>query len=254
MTRRAGLPFVALLAGLLGQQAIAETTPPPICPDAKLPPIALPQVRRTLAAGQEVTIVAFGSSTTQGSHASDMRHTYPAILQVELEAALPDAHVAVINRGVGGQDAPEMMVRLQTDVLALRPTLVIWQVGANGAMRGSDPASFTTLVDEGVRKLEQSGADVILMDNQRSPAVLASPLHAQIDEALADVARRDDARLFARGRLMEMWQDAGHPYAEFLADDGIHHNDLGYACLAKALARAMLDGLGPVMNRVSASQ
>ena len=253
MIRRAGLAFVATL-GLFGPGAHADPVPPVSCPAAKLPPIALPNVRRALSDGEEVTIVAFGSSTTQGSHASDMRHTYPAILQLELEAALPDAHVAVINRGIGGQDAPEMMARLDTDVIALRPTLVIWQVGANGAMRGSDPASFTTLVDQGVRKLESTGADVILMDNQRSPAVLASPLHAQIDQALADIARRDDARLFARGRLMELWQEEGHPYSEFLADDGVHHNDRGYACLSKALAASMLEGLGPTSSRVSASQ
>lgn len=253
MIRRAGLALV-VAAGLFGPAAYADTVPSVTCPATKLPPIALPNVHRALSNAREVTIVAFGSSSTEGSHASDMRHTYPAILQLELEAALPDAHVAVINRGIGGQDAPEMMARLDADVIALRPTLVIWQVGANGAMRGSDPASFQTLVDEGVRKLERSGADVILMDNQRSPAVLASPLHAQIDQALADIARREDARLFARGRLMELWQEAGHPYSEFLADDGVHHNDLGYACLAKALAGSILEGLGPLSSRISASQ
>ena len=254
MIWRAGLPLAAFLLGLSGAQAGAGAVSSAPCPAVNLPPIALPQVRRALDAGQEVTIVAFGSSSTQGSHASDMGHTYPAILQQELETALPDAHVAVINRGIGGQDAPEMMARLDADVIALQPTLVIWQVGANGAMRGNDVGSFQTLVDEGVRKLEHTGADVILMDNQRSPAVLASPQHAQIDQALADIARRDDARLFARGRLMELWQEAGHPYAEFLADDGIHHNDLGYACVAKALARSMLEGLGPTRSRYSASQ
>ena len=251
---RAGLSCVVLLASLAAQPAGAEPVPSSACPGVKLPPIALPQMRRAIANGQEVTIVAFGSSSTEGSHASDMRHTYPAILQDELEAALPGSHIAVLNRGIGGQDAPEMITRLDGDVLDAHPTLVIWQLGANGAMRGSDPASFQKIVDEGVRRLEHSGADVILMDNQRSPAVLASPMHTQIDQALADVARRDDARLFARGRLMELWQDAGHPYAEFLADDGIHHNDRGYACVAKALAQTMVDGLGPPAARLSASQ
>ena len=176
-----------------------------------------------------------------------MRHTYPAVLQDELEAALPGSHIAVLNRGIGGQDAPEETARLEADVLDAHPTLVIWQLGANGAMRGADPASFQKIVDDGVRRIEHAGADVILMDNQRSPAVLASPVHTQIDQALADVARLDDARLFARGRLMELWQEAGHPYAEFLADDGIHHNDRGYACLAKALARSMIEGFGPAV-------
>lgn len=251
MSARAGFALLVVLAGLTAQPARSEST---TCPAVKLPPIALPQMRRALSTGQEVTIVAFGSSSTEGSHASDMRHTYPAVLQDELEAALPGSHIAVLNRGIGGQDAPEMITRLDTDVLDAHPTLVIWQLGANGAMRGSDPAAFQNIVDDGVRRLERSGADVILMDNQRSPAVLASPSHTQIDQALADVARRDDARLFARGRLMELWQDAGHPYAEFLADDGVHHNDLGYACVAKALAQSMLEGLGPPAARMSASQ
>ena len=254
MSVRASLSLMVLLASFAAPLARAEPLPASACPAVKLPPIALPQMRRALANSQEVTIVAFGSSSTEGSHASDLRHTYPAILQDELEAALPGAHVAVLNRGIGGQDAPEMITRLDADVLDTHPTLVIWQVGANGAMRGNDPASFQAIVDQGVRRLEQSGADVILMDNQRSPAVLASPQHAQIDQALADVARKEDARLFARGRLMELWQEAGHPYSEFLADDGIHHNDRGYACVARALARSIIEGLGPPPARLSASQ
>lgn len=254
MNIRGSLLGLVLLAGLGTGPAKSGSIPSAACPAVKLPPIALPHMRLALAGGQEVTIVAFGSSSTEGSHASDMRHTYPAILQDELESALPGAHIAVLNRGIGGQDAPEMITRLDTDVLDAHPTLVIWQVGANGAMRGNDPAVFQDIVDKGVRRLEQSGADVILMDNQRSPAVLASPLHTAIDQALADIARRDDARLFARGRLMELWQDKGHPYAEFLADDGVHHNDLGYACVAKALAGSMVEGLGPPLSRMSASQ
>ena len=252
MTARAVLALL-LLAGLTGRPALAETAHDMACPAVELPPFALPHLRQELAAGQEVTIVAFGSSSTLGSQASDTRHTYPAVLQDELESALPDAHVAVLNRGIGGQDAMEMMTRLETDVLATHPTLVIWQVGANGAMRGNDPADFQKLVHEGVHRLESSGADVILMDNQRSPAVLAAPAHALFDEAVAEVARRDGAPLFARSRLMELWQQAGHPYAEFLAADGIHHNNHGYACVAKALARSILKGLGAA-SRLSASQ
>ena len=71
--------------------------------------------------------------------ASDSAHTYPAILQTALNKALPGAHFAVINRGIGGQDAPEELARLDSDAIAVHPQLVIWQVGANGAMRHADP-------------------------------------------------------------------------------------------------------------------
>ena len=240
--------------------ALAILSPAPVsagdydCPSAALPPLALPNVQKTLHEHRELTIVALGSSSTAGSRASDMAHTYPAVLQAALEKALPDAHVAVLNRGIGGQDAVEMLARLDHDALASAPSLVIWQVGANGAMRGMDPGEFQDLVATGVHRLQAAGADVILMDNQRSPAVLGSPKHAKIDQALADVAGREHARLFARGRLMDLWHRAGHPYAEFVDADGIHHNDRGYACLARAVAHVIVAGLSPAARSVQASQ
>ena len=209
-----------------------------------MPAPTLPKARLALAQGKELLVVTLGSSSTQGWMASDAAHTYPAVLQAELNAALPQAHVAVINRGIGGQDAPEEMARLMPDVVAIRPQLVIWQVGANGAMRGNDPAVFKAEVTEGVAALHAAGADVILMDNQRSPRVLAAPEHAAMEAALAETAVASDASLFARSKLMDQWQAGGQAYGLFLAADGLHHNDLGYSCVAKALAASIVEALG----------
>lgn len=214
------------------------------CPVSHMPALALPLVKQALASNSEVVVVALGSSSTQGWHATDIAHSYPAILQAELSAALPAAHVAVINRGIGGQDAAEMVPRLTTDALAVRPSLVIWQLGANGAMRRMDPEAFRQLVTDGISTLQAGHADVVLMDNQRAPAILAAPARAQFDQALSDAAARSGVGLFSRGTLMDQWQQAGHPYGEFVTPDGIHHNDHGYRCMAKALAGAILDGLG----------
>lgn len=214
------------------------------CPSATMPAPALPRARLALAQGQELVVVTLGSSSTQGWMASNSAHTYPAVLQAELDAALPRAHVAVINRGIGGQDAPEEVARLMPDVVAIRPQLVIWQVGANGAMRGNDPAAFEAEVTEGVAALHAAGADVILMDNQRSPRILAAPEHAVIEAALAEAAASGGASLFARSRLMDQWQAEGQAYGLFVAADGLHHNDLGYSCVAKALAASIVEALG----------
>ena len=213
------------------------------CPTAHIAPLVLPRVKEALDRNTELTIVAFGSSSTQGWHSTTIAQSYPAVLQTELSAALPEAHVAVINRGIGGQDAAEMVLRIEADVLNVRPTLVIWQVGANGAIKDRDPEKFRHLVFEGVRKLRDAGVDVVLMDNQRAPAILAAPHHVQIDQALVDVSTRTATGLFDRGALMDQWQFSGHPYEQFMSSDGVHHNDLGYHCIAKALASAILDGL-----------
>jgi lysophospholipase L1-like esterase len=196
-----------------------------------------------LATNQPILIVALGSSSTRGWMASDVGHSYPALLQRFLNENVPHASVAVINRGIGGQDAPEELARLDADVLAIRPQLVIWQVGANGAVRDESPSLFKHLVEEGIEKLKVAGADVILMDNQRSPRILASPEHGVMDQSLREIASETGVNLFSRGALMDHWAAAGAPYEDFIAVDGFHMNDRGYACLAQAMADAISTAL-----------
>jgi acyl-CoA thioesterase I len=209
-----------------------------VCPgDPPMPAFQLPHLRAAVAGRTEGLIVALGSSSTEGVMASDSAHTYPAILQAALNKALPAAHFAVINRGVGGQDAPEELARLDTDVIALRPQLVIWQVGANGAMRHADPLEFHHMVVEGVNRLAKAGIDVVLMDNQRSPRVLAAVDHIVLEHSLANVAQETGVNMFSRSHLMDAWSDEGAKPGLFTASDGLHHNDLGYLCVTQTLAR-----------------
>ena len=160
-----------------------------------------------------------------------------------MSRGLPAAHVVVINRGIGGQDAAEEGTRLQTDALAIKPAVVIWQVGANGALHDTDPALFSRLVKSGLALIRGADADAILMDNQRAPALLASHDTDPIDAALAGLAHSEGAALFSRAALMDAWRDHGAGYERFITSDGLHHNDLGYRCVAVALGRAMLAAL-----------
>jgi len=201
-------------------------------------------VKAALEASQPIVIVAIGSSSTQSWMSSDRGHSYPAVLQEALTRLLPQAHVSVINRGINGQDAPEEVSRLDSDAIAVKPQLVIWQVGANGALQSENTEVFKKLVTAGIARIKAAGADVILMDNQRSPRILQAPNHDAMDAALAQTAAETGSDLFRRGHLMDMWRDAGSPYAEFVSSDSLHLNDRGYHCIAEALAAAIVAGLG----------
>jgi acyl-CoA thioesterase I len=214
------------------------------CPaDPPMEALHLPHLQAAIAARTEGLIVALGSSSTAGAMASDSAHSYPAVLQEELNKALPTAHFAVINRGVGGQDAPEELARLDTDAVAVHPQLVIWQVGANGAMRNADPFEFHHLVVEGVNRLRKAGIDVILMDNQRSPKILAAVEHIVLEDSLRHVAQETGANLFSRSHLMDAWSEQGSKPGLFTASDGLHHNDLGYECVAASLSRLVVSAM-----------
>lgn len=234
-------PAAAPAAAPLG--AAASTLPMECPPAPDLPPMKLPHTRAALATNQPVIIVAIGSSSTRGWMATDVGHSYPAMLQRALNDAVPHISVAVINRGVGGQDAPEELARLDADVLAVRPQLVIWQAGANGAIRDAAPEAFRKLMQEGITKLKAAGADVVLMDNQRSPRILASPDHVLLENAMRDVARAANVNFFPRTVLMDDWAAAGAPNEDFIAADGLHMNNRGYACLAQALTGVIASAL-----------
>ena len=210
------------------------------CPVVQREELDLPATRAALRSSRPVTILALGSSSTEGVGASSPESSYPARLQARLRHVLAGRTVSVANRGKGGEDAREMLVRLSRELEATHPTLVIWQAGANGAVRRENPARFAALMQEGIDRIQAAGADLVLMDNQRSPVILASVGHEAFDSTLAQLARANHASLFSRGALMRRWEQAGLPTAAVLSADGMHHNDLGYECLSAALADAIL--------------
>lgn len=216
----------------------------PNCPRVAelLPPLL--GVQAELEAGEPLTIVALGSSSTEGAGASSPEASYPTQLETLLRAKLPGVELRVINAGKSGETSQEMLARLESDVLAHEPDLVIWQAGGNEVLLGRDPTAFIDLMRQGLRRLRAAGVEVVLMDNQRAPRLMNAPSSGRYDSVMQSLAEAERVPLFARSRLMRGWQEAGLPPGEVLAADGLHHNDRGYACLAHALAAALIRSAG----------
>ena len=62
--------------------------------------------RERIAQGKPLKIVAIGSSSTSGAGASSSAATYPSRLEAELKAQLPGLPITVLNKGIGGEEAP----------------------------------------------------------------------------------------------------------------------------------------------------
>lgn len=204
----------------------------------------LPAGRRALEERRKLKIVALGSSSTEGVGASAPDRAYPARLEAELRAAFPNRSIKVVNRGVGGEEVPEMLARLDRDVLADKPDIVIWQMAANAMIRGVPAQTLRAGIHEGVARIRAAGADVLLMSPQYAPRLIASGRSDEIAAQLASLATAEKAPLFPRYEIMKAWRDAqGIPFADFLIGDGLHLNDWAYACTAQLLARAMTPAL-----------
>jgi lysophospholipase L1-like esterase len=209
---------------------------------------SLPHVAGKLAAGQPVVIVAFGSSSTTSFGVTSPQFAYPNRLAAQLRRQYPAADITVANRGKGGDDAPEMMKRLQPDVLDMKPDLVIWQVGTNAVLRNLDPAETAKLVVEGTARIQAAGADVVLVDPQYSPRVTERAESAnKMVRLLGRVAALRHVGIFPRFEVMRQWHEQqALPIDTFVIADGLHMNDWGYACFAQLLGDDIIKSVGQI--------
>ncbi len=208
---------------------------------------------RRLAAGKPVVIVAIGSSSTAGARASSPAATYPARLAVELQKLLPGHAITVLNRGVNGEEAPDMLARFTTGVIAEHPQLVLWQVGTNSVLRDRPLAPHVVELRQGIAELKAIDADVVLIDPQYAPRVLAKSETTGMVDLIALAAHDENVGLFRRFTIMRDWYENQHrSFDVFISRDGLHMNDWGYACWAKLLAASIVEAASPPVASVAA--
>jgi acyl-CoA thioesterase-1 len=147
-----------------------------------------------------------------------------------------------LNRGVNGDEIAGMLARLDSAVIAEKPNLVLWQLGTNSLLRDRAVAPHGLLLREGLARIRAAGAEVVLIDPQYAPRVLAKPNVDGMVSLIATTAKSENVGLFHRFELMRRWYETEHlPFATFVSADGLHMNDWSYACLAKALALAIAE-------------
>jgi lysophospholipase L1-like esterase len=174
----------------------------------------------------QVKVVAIGSSTTAGEGGIA---PYPQRLLADLRSIFPKPGIDVINRGVGGEEAPKELLRFKHDVFDQKPDLVIWQVGTNAVWQSADqnPPTFDETrraIADGVDQLlVDGGIDVILMDLQYVPAVLtpakADKANAMV-AAISEIAHAKRVNVFRRFALMKGWHDVARISFDRMVDPG----------------------------------
>jgi lysophospholipase L1-like esterase len=186
-------------------------------------------------------IAALGSSSTRGVGASSWAATYPEVMQRELERLRPGLKVEIHNLGVNGETIPGQIARISQNVAPLAPDIVVWQLGANDVVMpwGGIGADYALRITEAVRGMQQAGADVILMDLQRTPMVMWSRAREELIALVADAARATGAGHFRRHALFAQAEAAGAEAGAFTSWDGLHNSDAGYDCTGRALARSI---------------
>src|SRR5438874_13787814 len=174
--------------------------------------------RERIAQGLPIKIVAIGSSSTFGSGASSPAACYPSRLEAELKTQLPGLPVTVLNKGIGGEEAAQMVARFDADVIDESPDLVLWQVGSNSVLR--DHPTPGEVIRQGVERLKESGAEVILVNPQYAPKIMVKSDIGHAVDVITATARDEEVGLFDRFAIMRYWREAGRiSFVQFLSPD-----------------------------------
>lgn len=124
-------------------------------------PATLADIQRRLSGGQPTTIVCFGDSITGAYYHSGGARAWCDMLGLALQKANPHAQLTMHNAGVSGHTTVNALARIDRDVLALQPQLVVVMFGMNDVTRvGIEDytANLHTIVD----KCQAVGAAVVL--------------------------------------------------------------------------------------------
>jgi len=248
---KTSVTVAALLAGLALVPTARADTPACVAPlDLIRLANPLPRVAQKIASGEPVTIVAIGSSSTSGAGASSPAASYPSRLAIELKQHFQKLSITVLNRGVGGEEIADMLSRFDSAVLAEKPDLVLWQLGTNSIIRGHMVGGHDALIRAGLAKIRAIGADIVLIDPQFAPKVIAKPDAQRMVNLISTAAKREDVDLFRRFEVMRHWHDVDQiGFETFVSPDGLHMNDWSYACMAKGLGNAIAEAAQrPVMS------
>ena len=187
-------------------------------------------------------IVAMGSSSTAGRE--DVV-PYPSRLEMYLRRKYNNPRIDVINRGRGGEEADDELLRFDADIFAEKPSLVIWQVGTNAVFQNRDIDKVAAKIAEGLARLREHPLDVVMMDPQYVPAMLGDKADAsdRIVSLIAAAAAKAQVSVFRRWALMQYWHVHNNiPLEQMIdpTDDAkLHQSDWSTQRVSVALCEAI---------------
>lgn len=199
----------------------------------------LARLAEKIAKKQPVTILAIGSSSTEGIGA-EPGEDYPSQLQAMLDRAFPGQQIEVINAGKGWDMAADMLKRMNEIMAVRKIDAVFWQAGSNTALNDLQVDAFSDTMRAGIKRIQAADADAVLIDPQYTLVVMGKPGTLPIVRRMKLLADESNIGELSRyGMFQDLVVNRYVPFETFSAPDKIHMNGCGYRLVAEALFRGI---------------
>lgn len=196
----------------------------------------VPQARDPLPAeesGEGPVILAFGNSLTAG-HGVLAADSYPAQLQKMLDEN--GLKYRVINQGISGDTTSGGLSRIDA-ALALKPEIVVLELGANDGLRGLPVQETKRNLEAMIVRFQEAGAKVVLA-GMTLPLNYGPDYIRNFENMYVDLAKQ------YKTDLIPFFLQGVAARADLNLDDGIHPTGGGY----KIIAQTVFDALEPLLR------
>jgi lysophospholipase L1-like esterase len=153
-----------------------------------------------------------------------------------------------INRGIGGQTTPQMLIRFKPDVIHLKPKAVVILAGINDIAGNTGPTELSTIFDNltSMAEIAQAHNIRVLMcsvlpakDFPWSPGLEPAPKVVALNQMIEKYCKEQGHTYVDYYSAMEDGQ-GGLKVPEFTsADDLVHPNKAGYLVMEAILKKAL---------------
>jgi lysophospholipase L1-like esterase len=169
----------------------------------------------------------------------------------KLDQYFPDK--PYVNRGIGGQTTPQMLVRFRQDVIDLHPKVVVFLAGTNDIAGNTGP-----MLNEDIEANLSSMAELARVHGIRVVFASLLPVHNYTERSKDFFAQRPMERILELNKWLKDYCAAnGLVYLDYfsalvddkgllkkeLADDGLHPNAAGFKIMAPLAEAAIAKGL-----------
>ncbi len=237
-------PILLTLAMSTAAMPVTVWAVPCPAPEAfVIPADALPATAAAVRKGA-LTIMALGGTATLGHPARGIEFTYPSRLAARLGEALPGVAVKVVMHAAARQSLDSLLLKLDAELAADKPVLVIWGPGASAAGRGEDLDTFAGHVSDTIAKIRSTGADVILMTLQYAPSVARLVNLYPYRVVVIRAGETAGLPVLDRYELMRFWSDNTILDLDAVeAADRLKVARKVYDCMAEILTKGIADAV-----------
>jgi lysophospholipase L1-like esterase len=146
--------------------------------------------------------------------------------------------IEVLNRGIGGQTTPQMLVRFRQDVIELKPAVVHILAGTNDLAGNTGPTTLKAIENNLSSMVDVAAANHIVVVLATVLPTVDYPWRTGLEPAGKIVSLNGWMRAYAKQRKLvyadyySALVDSSGGLRSALADDGVHPNRAGYDAMS----------------------